>query len=154
MDPVVIDTNLLVLLVVGSASRDYIARHKRLDGYTVRHFDDLVALISVFSEIVLLPQIVAEVSNLVRQIEGGPQRRIQSALRTLIENCREFPAESLSGALREEFLELGITDSVVLHFCSLDMEGLHPTLITSDSRLADVGHSLGYSIIDYKQEFM
>lgn len=35
---VVIDTNLMVLLVVGSASKNYIARHKRLEYYTV---DDL-----------------------------------------------------------------------------------------------------------------
>jgi hypothetical protein len=32
---VVVDTNLLVLLVVGSASRSYISKHKRLTEYTV-----------------------------------------------------------------------------------------------------------------------
>ena len=40
---VVIDTNLLVLLIVGSASKHYIGKHKRLRGYTTDHFDLLVS---------------------------------------------------------------------------------------------------------------
>jgi hypothetical protein len=46
---VVIDTSLMVLLIVGSASRDYIARHKRFCGYTVDDFDVLGLLLSEFS---------------------------------------------------------------------------------------------------------
>jgi hypothetical protein len=64
---VVVDASLLVLLVVGSASTEYIAKHKRLrDDYTRDDFELLGLIIAEFSEIVLLPHILAEVSSLVK----------------------------------------------------------------------------------------
>jgi hypothetical protein len=44
-DVVVVDTNLLLLLVVGSASRNYVDKHKRLGDYSLDDFDLLVELI-------------------------------------------------------------------------------------------------------------
>lgn len=73
---VVIDTNLLVLLVVGSASRSYIRKHKRLSDYTSEDFDMLSLILSEFSEIVFLPHILAEVSNIARQIDLPARRQI------------------------------------------------------------------------------
>jgi hypothetical protein len=64
---VVVDANLLVLLVVGSASRDYIAKHKRLQGYTIYDFELLGLIIADFSDIVLLPHILVEVSSLAKK---------------------------------------------------------------------------------------
>lgn len=95
---VVIDTNLMVLLIVGSASREYIPKHKHLSGYTVDDFDMLGLLLSEFSDIVLLPHIVSEVSSLSRQIDEPARTKIQSALRTLIETCAEIPVPSITGA--------------------------------------------------------
>ena len=59
----------MVLLVVGSASRHYISKHKRLSAYTVDDFDLLGLIISEFSDIILLPHILTEVSNVARQID-------------------------------------------------------------------------------------
>jgi hypothetical protein len=151
---VVIDTSLLVLLVVGTASRNYIAKHKRLKAYTIEDFDLLGLILSDFSDIILLPHILAEVSNIARQIDFPARMKIQAVLRTLIETCAEFPAQSVSGAQREEFDELGLTDSVILHFCTMYMNGIIPTLLTVDTNLANAAHSLGYSVIDYKKEFL
>lgn len=68
---VVVDANLMVLLVVGAASKNYIARHKRLrNHYTVYDFELLGLLVAEFSDIVVLPHILAEVSNIARQIDG------------------------------------------------------------------------------------
>ena len=63
---IVIDTNLMVLLVVGSASEDFITKHRRLKGYTVDDFRLLGLLIAEYSDMVLVPHILAEVSSLVR----------------------------------------------------------------------------------------
>jgi hypothetical protein len=55
---VVVDASLLVLLVVGSASADYVGKHKRLrKNYTIDDFKLLGLIIAEFSEIVLLPHI-------------------------------------------------------------------------------------------------
>ena len=150
---VVVDANLLVLLVVGSASKEYIAKHRRLRDYTVEDFELLGLIIGDFSDIVLLPHILAEVSSLARKIDNPARAKIQNALRTLIATTTELPVPSVSGADRDEFDELGLTDAVILHLCNLTIEGVSPTLLTADTNFANSAHSLGYSVIDYKQEF-
>jgi len=149
----VVDTNLLVLLVVGAASPDYIAKHKRLEEYTADDFDLLGLIIADFSEIVVLPHILAETSSLCRQIDNPARNRIQTAFKMLIATTPELPIPSSLGLEREEFDELGLTDALILHFCSMELNGISPTLITSDSRLANRAFSFGYSAIDYRREF-
>jgi hypothetical protein len=144
----------MVLLVVGSASRHYISKHKRLSAYTVDDFDLLGLIISEFSDIILLPHILTEVSNVARQIDLPARAEIQAALRTLIMTCVEFPVHSVNGAQREEFITLGLTDAVILHFCTMEISGIRPTLLTVDTDLANTALSLGYSVIDYKSEFL
>jgi hypothetical protein len=150
---VVVDANLLVLLVVGSASRDFIARHRRLRDYTVYDFDLLGLILADFSDIVLLPHILAEVSNLIRNIDNPARAQIQNALRTLITTATELPIQSACGARRDEFQRLGLTDAIILHFCGMTINGISPTLVTVDTDLANAAHSLGYSVIDYKQAY-
>ena len=150
---VVIDANLLVLLVVGTASKDYIPKHRRLAAYTADDFELLGLIISEFSDIVLVPHLLAEASSLARKIENPARGRIQDALQTLIETVIEIPVSSRSGVQRDEFNRLGLTDAVILHLCSMDVSGLNPTLVTVDSDLANSANSLGYSVIDYKQQY-
>ena len=77
-NPVVLDTNLLMLLIVGATSRDYISIHKRLSSdFTETEYEILVDLIGVYSDIVLLPRIVAETSSLVRQVINPIRQRVQ-----------------------------------------------------------------------------
>jgi hypothetical protein len=150
--PVVIDTNLLSLLVVGATSRNYIPLHKRLESeFKIHDYELLVELIGLFSDIVLLPHIVAETSSLIRQIRRPMRTRIQETLRTLIATAIEFPIPTARGAEREEYQELGITDAVILHF--LSMTGVEPTLMTIDRDLINTANSLGYGVIDCRREF-
>jgi len=151
---VVVDTNLLLLLVVGSASRTYIARHKRLQGYTADDFELVGLIVAEFSELIVLPHILAETSNLARQIEGSARTKIQAALKVLITTTPELPLPSSLGAQREEYGELGLTDALILHFCSMQRSGINPTLVTSDHKVANRAHSLGYSVIDYRQDIV
>ena len=150
---VIIDTNLLVLLVVGSASKDYIVKHKRLQDYTADDFELLGLLLAGFSDIILLPHVLAEVSSLARQIENPARSRTQDAFKKLIATATELPAQSVLATLRDEFNDLGLTDAMILHLCSLSINGIDPTLVTSDVVLANKALSLGYSVIDYKQEY-
>ena len=103
---------------------------------------------------VLLPHILAEVSNLARQIDNPARAKIQKTLRTLVETSTELPIQSIYGVQRREFDELGLTDAMILHLCSLSGNGISPTLITVDTTLADSANSLGYSVIDYKEEYL
>jgi predicted nucleic acid-binding protein len=151
---VVIDTNLLVLLVVGSAHTNYIAMHKRLkQSYNVDDFELLGVIIGEFSDIILIPHILAEVSSFATQIDNPARRKVRETLKTLIQTCNEIPIESIHAVRRFEFYQLGLTDATILHLCSMTIAGINPTLLTADSDLANSANSLGYSVIDYKQEY-
>lgn len=150
---VVVDANLLVLLVVGSASKDYIAKHRRLRDYTVDDFELLGLIISEFSDLILLPHILSEVSSLARKIDNPARADVQRAFRTLITTAVELPIQSILGAQRDEFEQLGLTDAVILHLCNMSVHGISPTLLTVDTSLANMANSMGYSVIDYKQEY-
>ena len=150
----IVDTNILVLLAVGGASKAYIADHKNTrDHFNIDDFDLITLIIAGFSEILLVPHIAAEASNLVRQI-GDPKRKaIQTVLARWISLVLELPVASVIGCQREEYLNVGVTDAVILHLCRPAQIGISPTLLTIDSRLANHAGSLGYSVIDYRREF-
>jgi hypothetical protein len=100
-------------------------------------------IIAEFSDIVLLPHILAEVSSLARKIDNPARAEVQDTLRTLITTATELPIQSAFGAQRDEFVELGLTDAVILHLCKMSIDGVSPTLVTVDSSLANSTHSLG-----------
>jgi hypothetical protein len=50
-----IDTNLLVLLTVGSVGRDLIAKHRRLREYTAEDYDLLLNLLGNFDRVFVTP---------------------------------------------------------------------------------------------------
>ncbi len=101
-----------------------------------------------------MDRLLAEVSNIARQIDFPARRQIQAALGTLVSTCAEIPIQSINGTQREEFYRLGLTDGVIFHFCTMELNGISPTLLTSDTELANIAHSLGYSVIDYRSEFL
>ena len=62
-----IDSNLLLLLVVGRSSRDIIAKHKRLRQFTARDYDILLDLLDGTAQVFVTPHTLAEASNLLAQ---------------------------------------------------------------------------------------
>src|ERR1700674_3017507 len=65
---IILDSNLLLLFIVGTASRDYISKHKRLQAYRDVDFTLLTQMLAAAPKIVLTPNTLTEVSNLARQI--------------------------------------------------------------------------------------
>ncbi|WP_375460301.1 hypothetical protein [uncultured Enterovirga sp.] len=147
MASVLIDTNLLLLLVVGSADPSYIAMHKRLcDDYSKADFELIASVASDYDEIVVLPHILSEVSSFVRMIGNPARDAIQTVFSRLIQSTlEEMPLESASACSRAEFLDRGLTDSVILNACALLGEtevGLE--LLTADEPLYNNALALGY----------
>ncbi|MEH3147011.1 MAG: hypothetical protein PGN34_17050 [Methylobacterium frigidaeris] len=107
--PVVIDTNLLLLLVVGSADRRYIDGHKRSSGhYTAEDFDTVVQIVGLFPEIVLLPNVLTEVSSFARHPDRPARQQVQAKFRQLVERAPEVDIASRLGVGRDEFMNLGL----------------------------------------------
>lgn len=150
-----LDTNLLVLLIVGSASRSYIAQHTRLDSYTDDDFDLLVELVGSFSDIIVLPHIWTEADYLVRSggLRHPATQQVLDKLQMLITSTTEISVPSTAGAARMEFRHLGLADSVMLHLSSMEVYNIPVTLITADRGLANAAASQGYDFIEYNAEF-
>ena len=70
-----IDTNLLVLLVVGNVNPGLIAKHRRLDGYTFGDYEALIDLVNLVDRVILTPNTLTEASNLLGQ-HGEPERTL------------------------------------------------------------------------------
>ncbi len=146
MNTVLIDANLLLLLIVGSADRRYISMHKNLSSYSEYDFDVLGQLISLYSDIVVLPHVLTELSSLSRQIKSPAKLKIQEKLKEFIEAVPEIMLPSLNGARHDQFFELGLTDAVILQLCALSRNGLDFSLLTNDRDLAVQAEILGYDV--------
>lgn len=149
MTAVVVDTNLLLLLIVGSTDRSYIRIHKNLSQFSEEDFILLGQAISLYSDIVLLPHIMAEVSSLARQIKNPARAQIQSKLAELVESVGEVPVPSVAGVRRAEFNMLGLTDGAILHLCTLDQNGIKFALLTADNDLAVQAEMLDYEVLNF-----
>lgn len=136
----ILDTNLLLLLIVGSTSRKYISQHKRLRAYSETDFDLLIKIISHAPNIFVTPNTLTETSNLIRHIAEPARTKIIKFFRDYIPSADEHYCESRRATTREEFIRLGLTDSVILHEMADDF-----ILLTDDLGLYLAAIDEGYS---------
>lgn len=61
----VLDTNLIVLLVVGLADEQAVPKHKRTRAYSINDFRLLLKIISTYQEVRVIPNALSEASNLL-----------------------------------------------------------------------------------------
>ncbi len=107
-----VDSNLLVLYVVGSVNPARISQFKRTRKYEVAHFRFLCQLLARQRRLHTLPHILAEVSNLTDL--GGPELLVaRGILRDTIAVLVEEPIPSVSVTSDEIYRRLGLTDSSI-----------------------------------------
>jgi hypothetical protein len=136
--PVIVDTNLLVLLVVGRASRAYISKHKRLTAFVQEDYDALVRILGNASELLVTPHALAEASNLAAYIGEPARSEVLGVLQNLIRSATEVPVASKSAAERQEFIRLGLTDAAMLEVTSQEI-----VLLSTDLALCIAAESTG-----------
>ena len=125
-----IDTNLLVLRVVGDVSKDLIQKHRRLKTFVVEDYDRLMDLLRGAPLVLVTPNTLTETSNLLAQ-HGEPERsRFLDQLRFLIQNSREIVVSSADASTNSSFSRLGLTDAALLETVSANMP-----LVTTDFKL-------------------
>lgn len=108
---VALDANLLLLLVVGASSRDWIAGHKRLRQYDAEAYDLLIKVIAGADKLLITPNVLTEVSNVLDWSVSEPRR---SALRQefsdFVVSVCEVYHPSASAVVDPDFLVLGLAD--------------------------------------------
>lgn len=69
---ILIDTNLLVLLLVGSYNEDMISNFKRTTNYTIEDYRYLKVFLTRFEKHFYTPNILTEITNLTDSINSEP----------------------------------------------------------------------------------
>jgi hypothetical protein len=126
---VILDSNLLLLLVVGLASRDYIKKHKRLSSFIDEDFTLLVNMLNQYSGIIVTPNTLTETSNLVGHAADPVRGNVYRVFHKLVdapgyEECFVATKEAIA---RTEFVRLGLTDATLLCLAAESY-----TLLTAD----------------------
>lgn len=109
-----IDANLLVLLVVGSAGRDFISKHRRLRRFSEEDYDTLIGMIQRVDRVFVTPNTLTETSNLLSQHKEPERSFFFERLRFVIEESEEVVVASMAASQNDSFQRLGLTDAALL----------------------------------------
>lgn len=140
---ILIDSNALVVLIVGLIDPNLLKNHKRTSIYDEEDFRGLLYVLGDLGQVVVLPNVWTEVDNLLNSFSGSYRYSYINTISALIASTTEkyIPAATVTD--RYEFHYLGLTDSLLLEEaknCQL--------LITSDSKLSDYAIASGIEVYD------
>jgi hypothetical protein len=88
-----VDTNLLLLYLVGKTNPDRIRNFKRTSRYTVEDFELLDEIMGQFKTLVTTPHILTELSNL-GDLQGQERSAFRSWFVHTVEQAKEYRDES------------------------------------------------------------
>ena len=100
---VLIDTNLLVLLVVGSVNRDRIAQFKRTTDYKPADWGLLTGIVEQIPHRYSIPRILSEVNTLT-DMKGSERETARAILQRIIALLDELPLASVDACDTPYFL--------------------------------------------------
>ncbi len=138
-----IDTNALIILLIGIIDPKLFKTHKRTSIYEEQDFLDLVSFIGDLNKLVVLPNVWTEVDNLLNNFGRNYKEKYVEELTKIIKSTTEKFIESETATKSFGFFDLGLTDSLLLEYssqCEL--------LITSDSSLSDYAIANGIKVYD------
>ncbi len=122
-----LDSNLLILLVVGLVDPELIARHKRTKKFSVEAYELLSESLQSLDNVLVTPNTLTEASNLLAQYRDPVREELFQMLRNLIERTEETMVASADASRDSAFPRLGLTDAVLL-----DVVSAETPLLTTD----------------------
>ncbi len=141
-----IDSNLLLLYVVGKYSPEKIAKFKRTSVYTVDDYLFLEKVVRFFKMVVTTPNILTEVSNLAGQLPERIKKEYFDEFRKEIVVLNEEYIESRVVCNIEQFPKLGLTDVGIIetargnYLVLTDDFPLYNTLLNLDIDAVNINH--------------
>jgi rRNA-processing protein FCF1 len=107
-----IDTNLLVLLIVGGVNLDRIENFKRTRQYSKTDYQLLVRVLDDFTPLYTLAHVMAEVSNLT-DLSGTERLQARQMLKETVALLREPELASIRAAEGASYESLGLVDAAI-----------------------------------------
>lgn len=143
-DTLFIDTNLLLVLLVGTLDPDQVERFKRTRAYSRADHALLIAFADRFSRMATTPNVLTEVSNLLGQLREPLRRRAMDVLAALTGRVEEEYTPSRRLVADPAFAALGLADISVV--ASADE---HVTVLTADLALYLRLASAGIEVVNF-----
>ncbi|MEH2172971.1 PIN domain-containing protein [Nostoc sp.] len=144
---VLIDTNILLLFLVGSVNQERITKFNRTQQFIPEDYELLLEFIARFQKLVTTPNILTEVNSLANQL-GEPERSQCFALfAQFVKNVAlldEYYIKSLDAVNTEKFVKFGLTDSGILTLS----KGKY-LVLTDDFKLASYLQSVEVDVINF-----
>ncbi|MGA0559557.1 PIN domain-containing protein [Larkinella sp. VNQ87] len=140
-----IDTNLLVLYVIGLLDTNRIGQNKRTRTYSKEDFNLLVNFTGFFKKVITTTNILTEVSNLLEG-EEYHKKPVLSVLPQLLEVIEEhhLPSRSLMVSSNRFFTKFGLSDTVSMELSTRDY-----TVLTDDLDLCYYLQNNGLSAYNF-----
>lgn len=107
-----VDTNLLVLLVVGKVNRNRIETFKRTRQYTPADYDLLLQVLKRFDQVYTVAHVLAEASNLT-DLSGTERLHARLVLKETISVLNEVEMPSRRAADDRFYERLGLADASI-----------------------------------------
>ncbi|QWR78006.1 hypothetical protein [Candidatus Magnetomonas plexicatena] len=127
---VLLDTNLLLLYLVGYYDPNYIKKFKRTFKYSIEDFYFLKDYIERFDKIIITPQVLAEIWNFAEKIEVGRFGGFLISSIPQIAYMSENYIEKDRIISEQSFHYIGVTDTSVI----LTAKALKCLVLTDDFR--------------------
>lgn len=141
-----IDTNLLLVLLVGALDPGQVGRFKRTKAYSRNDYELLLAFIGEFERMLTTPSILTEVSNLAGQLAEPLRQRAFLTLRALTnETLDEQFRPSRELMLDPSFPVLGLADASVIAAADTTV-----TVLTDDFPLYQRLSSAGIDAVNFQ----
>ncbi len=151
-EAIILDTNLLILLIVGLSRADRFANHKNLKNFHLpSDFEILQSLLHGISQIILTPNTLTETSNLLRQIANPARNELSRMLGHFLQNCPEVYIRSVDAAGQLNFEKLGLTDAALLHLLADQTQQDQRLLLTMDLDLYLAATALELKAINFNE---
>lgn len=143
---ILIDTNILLLLFVGTVNRSRISQFNRTEKFTPEDYDLLVRILLFFQRIVTTPNILTEVNSLINGI-GEPERSrcLEIFANIVNKKLSEFYIESTSAVKLENFTKFGLTDCGIISIARDKY-----LVLTDDFKLANYLQTIKIDVINFE----
>jgi len=126
-----IDSNLLLLLIVGSFDSSLIGKWKRLNNFVIEDFEYLQQIVANAGVLLVTPHILTEVSNLANSLPQWRKADWSKYFKaSILTGFEERQIRAIDIAQHEAFSYFGITDAALFH-CSDEV-----CILTVDAGLA------------------
>jgi hypothetical protein len=141
---IIIDSNLLLLFIVGTKDPNRIATFKRTKQFEKDDFMLVKRFINCFKTVRTTPNILTEVSNLLNQLPEDLKADVYNVFSDCVKNFLEIYETSANLSKNDYFIKYGLTDASIISDSKNDY-----LVLTDDFRLSGYLSSLGITSINF-----